>query len=272
MEICVLRNSTLKDTESACAAVAAVAKRLGIRIVPERRAAAADLFLVLGGDGSVLHAVRAHGRRGIPFLGVNIGSLGYLAGTRPDGLEEALRAFRDGECELEERSLLRAQFRRGGNGRASAPELSLNDIVVSRSGTGRIVGLDLLVDGEEAASFLCDGILLATPTGSTAYSLSAGGPILLPRTPAFLVNVLCPHVLSSRPLVVPAESIVTIRVSRAEAPLLCSVDGQVRAELRPGDTITATTAAQTVKIVTLPGQSPFAPLRTKLGWKGSLLS
>ena len=271
MKVCVLRNETLPATRDALARVREAAKALGLSLVPESAARRADLFLVLGGDGSVLHAVRERAELGIPFLGVNIGSLGYLTATPLDGLEEALRAARDGECAVEERAMLRAQIRRGGNGRAGAAHLALNDLVAMRSETGRVVGLDLIVDGSELTTFLCDGLIPATPTGSTAYSLSAGGPILSPATPAFVVNVICPHALASRPLVLPAESIVTVRVARAEAPVGFSADGVLRGRLRPGDTFTATTAACRVRLLSLPDADPFEPLRHKLGWRGSVL-
>ena len=271
MKIALLLNETIAATREAVREVRAAARRLGIAVLPEARAAEADVLLVLGGDGSMLRAVRTHGGDGVPFLGVNIGSLGYLTSTPLAGAEEALRALRDGETGLEERSMLRAQVRRGGNGRALAAWYAFNELVAMRSQTVRVVGIDLEVDGEDAASFLCDGLILATPSGSTAYSLSAGGPILLPQTPAFVVSVVCPHTLTSRPLVVPAESVVTVRVSRAQAPLSWAVDGQVAARLHTGDTFTATTAARKIRLVTLPGHNPFAPLRHKLGWSAAPL-
>lgn len=204
-------------------------------------------------------------------MAVNIGSLGYLTGTGLDGLEDYLSAYLNGETILDERSLLRAQIRRGGTGRALTADWALNDLVVARNDTGRVAGIDLIVDGEDVTSFLCDGLLLATPTGSTAYSLSAGGPLLSPAMNAFIVNVICPHTLTSRPLVLPGESIVTLRVSRAYAPLRYSVDGRVRGELRLGDTVTATTGCRKVKLVTLPEHSPFRIMREKLRWNGTVL-
>lgn len=269
--VALVRNDTLRATPGAVRAIASAARRLGIALLEEKDSARADLLLSLGGDGSMLRAVRAHAGLGKPFLGVNIGSLGYLTATPLAGAEEALRAWRDGETETEERSMLRAQVRRGGNGRAGAPALALNDLVASREGTGRVVGLGLSVDGCDVAEFLCDGLILATPTGSTAYSLSAGGPILSPRAEAFAVNVICPHALSSRPLVLPAGSIATVRVVRAEGPVAFCADGLVCGRLRKGDAFTATTAALKVGLVVLPGADPFEPLRQKLGWSGTVL-
>jgi NAD+ kinase len=272
MKVCVLCNETLPAARAALARVRKAAKSLGLALVEPARARSADFFLVLGGDGSMLRAVRERAELGVPFLGVNAGSLGYLTATPLEGLEEALRAARDGECAVEERSLLRAQVRRGGNGRAGAAQLALNDLVAMRGETGRVAALELSVDGRDVTTFLCDGLILATPTGSTAYSLSAGGPILSPATPAFVATVVCPHTLAARPLVLPAESIVTVRVARSEAPVALSADGTLRARLRPGDAFTATTAARKVRLLVLPDADPFAPLRTKLGWRGSVLA
>ena len=154
MKVCVLRNETLPATRAALARVREAAKALGLSLVPESAARCADLFLVLGGDGSVLHAVRERAELGIPFLGVNIGSLGYLTATPLDGLEEALRAARDGECAVEERAMLRAQIRRGGNGRAGPAYLALNDLVAMRGGSGRVAAFDLVVDGAEVTTFI----------------------------------------------------------------------------------------------------------------------
>ena len=269
--LALVTNETLPAAAAGVRAARAAARRLGIALAPEAEARRADALLVLGGDGSMLRAVRRHAALGKPFLDLNAGSLGYLSSAPLDGAEELLRAWRDGECETVVRSMLRAQIRRGGNGPAGAAHLALNDLVAMRSGTGRVVALDLSVDGNDVTTFLCDGLILATPTGSTAYSLSAGGPVLLPATPAFVVSVACPHSLTSRPLVLPAESVVTVRVSRAEAPVGFSVDGALRARLRPGDAFTATTAARTVSILSLPGADPFRPLREKLGWSGTVL-
>lgn len=263
--LALVRNDTLKATPGAVKAIIAAAKRLGIAILDEKDAARADALVALGGDGSMLSAVRAYASLDKPFLGVNIGSLGYLAATPLEGAEEAMRAWRDGETTLDERSMLRAQVRRGGNGRAGRPALALNDLVASREGTGRVVALDLSIDGCDIAQFRCDGLILSTPTGSTAYSLSAGGPILSPRAEAFVVNVICPHTLSSRPLVVPADSVVSVRVAAAEGPVAFCADGTVCGRMRKGDVFVATTAAAKVSLVALPDADPFEPLRCKLG-------
>ena len=269
--LALLPNDTLPAAAAAVRAVRAAARRLGVALLDAADARRADALLVLGGDGSMLRAARKYAALGKPFLSLNAGSLGYLTSAPLAGAEELLRAWRDGECAAERRSMLRAQIRRGGNGPAGPAHHALNDLVAMRSDTGRVVALDLSVDGDDVTSFRCDGLILATPTGSTAYSLSAGGPVLSPATPAFVVSVVCPHSLAARPLVLPAESVVTVRVAHAEAPVGFSVDGALRARLRPGDTFTATTAALAVTLLRLPGADPFRPLREKLGWSGTVL-
>lgn len=267
--LALVRNDTLRATPGAVKKLVSVAKRLGIELLEERDAKKADALLALGGDGSMLSAVRAHAQLGKPFLGVNIGTLGYLSAAPLSGAEEALRAWRDGETRIEERSMLRAQVRRGGNGPAGKPALALNDLVATRQGTGRVACIALEVDGEHVAEFPCDGLILATPTGSTAYSLSAGGPLLSPRADAFVANVICPHTLTSRPLVLPGDSIATVRVVRAGGPVAFCADGIVCGRMREGDSFTATTAALRVSLVSMPGADPFEPLRVKLGWNYS---
>jgi NAD+ kinase len=267
--LALVRNDTLRATPGAVKKLVSVAKRLGIELLEERDAKKADALLALGGDGSMLSAVRAHAQLGKPFLGVNIGTLGYLSAAPLSGAEEALRAWRDGETRIEERSMLRAQVRRGGNGPAGKPALALNDLVATRQGTGRVACIALEVDGEHVAEFPCDGLILATPTGSTAYSLSAGGPLLSPRADAFVANVICPHTLTSRPLVLPGDSIATVRVVRAGGPVAFCADGIVCGRMREGDSFTATTAAMRVSLVSMPGADPFEPLRGKRGWNYS---
>lgn len=272
MKICVIHNSTIGGNAAFAAKAKKIAAGAGFTVVPAASVRDADLILVLGGDGTVLHAVRDYGAFGVPFLGVNTGTLGYLTGTSPDDLAAALREFSGGLCVVESRSLLRSSVRRAGSRRLSAPRLALNDVVAMRSGTGRIAALDLSVDGRGVTTFLCDGLIVASPTGSTAYSLSAGGPIVVPAADCLVVNVICPHTLSSRPIVVPGGSEVTVRVARAEAPLSCSVDGVVTASLEPGDSFSVTASDKTVGLVSRPGYDPFAPLRSKLGWNGSVIA
>jgi NAD kinase len=148
---------------------------------------------------------------------------------------------------------------------------ALNDIVVTRADTGRILSLDLAIDGTPVTSYLCDGLIVATPTGSTAYSLSAGGPILSPRTHAFVVSVICPHSLSSRPLVLPDSAELEIRVRRAAVTPLVSADGQRDAPLPADSVLRITRSERTVRLLRFPDRDDYSVLRQKLGWSGSVV-
>ncbi len=275
-------NPTLRRAEAVERAVRAAARALGIALVPPVPEARPDALLVAGGDGSVLRAVHSYGALGLPLLCLNAGSLGYLSSARPDQTTELLSAWRDGKCVEESRALLEARIvraRAAAGKRAAAAAtasrqaaspgrriLALNDLVALRGRTGRVAALDLIIDGVQVATFRGDGLVLATPTGSTAYSLSAGGPILSPSTDAFVATPVCPHALSSRPLVLPGRSVATVRAARAEAPVQISADGELRATLRTGDALEATISDVRIRLLRLPGADPFEPLRAKLGW------
>ena len=262
-------NPTLEGAEDVARAVRAASRRLGIRLVDPGVLRANPLsgpcaLLVAGGDGSVLRAVRSYGSLDLPLLCLNAGSLGYLSSAGPDRTAELLAAWRDGACVEETRALLRAGVRPTAT--RGHPILALNDLVALRGRTGRVAALDLIIDGVQVATFRGDGMVLATPTGSTAYSLSAGGPILSPSTDAFVATPVCPHALSSRPLVLPGRSVAVVRAARAEAPVQISADGELRASLRTGDALEATISGAKVRLLRLPGADPFEPLRAKLGW------
>ena len=222
----------------------------------------ADAALVLGGDGSVLHAVGELDGADLPIVAVNTGTLGYMACAGADRLGDVLRALRDGALATDERRMLRAEV-------AGRELHALNDIVVTRGDTGRILSLDLAIDGTPVTSYLCDGLIVATPTGSTAYSLSAGGPILSPGTQAFVVSVICPHSLSSRPLVLPDSSTLEIRVRRAAVTPLVSADGQRDAPLPGGAVLRIARSARSVRLLRFPERDDFSVLRQKLGWSGT---
>ena len=299
MKLLVLANLGKPETLAALPRVAEAASSLGIGLVatPEtaRRlqcsvcdsasSSGADAALVLGGDGSVLHAVGELDGADLPVVAVNTGTLGYMACAGADRIDEVLRALRDGGLAEEERRMLRAVIdtRSAGSTRSLAAEVptcaaapsrscalhALNDIVVTRGDTGRILSLDLVIDGTPVTSYLCDGLIVATPTGSTAYSLSAGGPILSPKTQAFVVSVICPHSLSSRPLVLPDSSTLEIRVRRAAARPLVSADGQHDLPLPDGATLRIGRSDRAVRLLRFPDRDEFAVLRQKLGWSGS---
>ena len=229
----------------------------------------ADAIVVLGGDGTLLNAVHALGPRDIPVMGVNIGSLGYLTGARGDQIAEAVRALATGAVSISSRQMLAAAVSAApGAAPAPLPRDALNEVVLSR-GSGRMVHVALELDGVHVTTYACDGIIVSTPTGSTAYSLSAGGPLVMPGTSATVVTVICPHALSSRPIVVSDDTRVALRPVQAETPLSLAVDGEEVAAVPCGATVSVARAARTVRIAFLPGHGDFEALGRKLGWAGS---
>ena len=241
-----------------------------------------DVLLTLGGDGTLLRGAREAGPRGVPVLGCNLGRLGFLTSSSPEGLERALGRLVEGEYRVEERLTLRVEVDTTDGDRSApdgAPEppadgadaleggfYALNDAVVHKSGFARLITLRVRIDGEEVGQYSADGIVLATATGSTAYSLSAGGPVLVPELDALVATPISPHTLAVRPLVVPADAVIEVEVRpRSEHPVL-TVDGQAGVELEPGDRIRASRSPHPVRLVQFPGQSFFSVLRRKLRW------
>lgn len=227
-------------------------------------------ILVLGGDGTILEAIHRIGTGVAPFLGVNIGSLGYLAAVGAARLEEAMDAVATGELDVSPRSMLALSVARADGSRLDIPLSALNEAVLSRS-TGRIVRLALELNGTRVMDYSCDGIIVATPTGSTAYSLSAGGPLVTPGADAIIVNVICPHALSSRPIIVSGDTKISIRPAKAEAPLSLAVDGEDAGTVCIGDSLEIAVSPKVAEIAFLKGHSDFAILARKLGWAGSSL-
>jgi NAD+ kinase len=224
----------------------------------------ADLLVVLGGDGSVLAAVRAIGTRSLPVLCVNLGHLGFLTAVNPDEAEAALGAVLRGEHAIVERTRFEVTHSRAG--RELLRERVLNDAVITKgSALARLIELEALVDGVLVSSYRSDGLLVATPTGSTAYNLSAGGPIVDPRVPAAILNPICPHTLSLRPLVLPDDREILVRLRSPEDATL-TLDGQVGATLVHGDEVRVVKARESARFVATPSHDHFETLRTKLGW------
>ena len=226
-----------------------------------------DVLVTLGGDGTLLRGAREAGPRGIPVLGCNLGRLGFLTASSPGELEAAMGRLVAGEYRVEERLTLRVEVPTGeGGGGDEGGFYALNDAVVHKSGFARLITLRVRVDGEEVGQYSADGIVLATATGSTAYSLSAGGPVLVPELDALVATPISPHTLAIRPLVVPAEAVLEVEVGpRSEQPVL-TVDGQSGTSLRAGDRVRASRSNQPVKLVQFPGHSFFTVLRRKLHW------
>jgi NAD+ kinase len=221
------------------------------------------LAMVLGGDGTLLSAARAVASAGIPILGVNLGSLGFLTEVPVAEMYDALEAVDAGNCPLDMRSMLHCELQR--DGRTVDQYEALNDTVVSKSAIARLIGFELKIDGVFVFNYKADGVIVATPTGSTAYSLAAGGPILMPSVDAFVISPVCPHALTQRPLVVrdSAEIELVVQSEREEAFL--SIDGQVGTPVLDGDRVVCRRSEHRVKLYRMK-KSFFDVLRSKLRW------
>jgi NAD+ kinase len=196
-----------------------------------------------------------------------MGRLGFLTCCPAEQLETSLMRFARGDYAVESRMMLRASVS-GADRRTRASWLALNDVVIHKGGFARVVSLKVAVDDEPIASYAADGIVIATPTGSTAYSLSAGGPVVVPTLETIIVTPVSAHTLAIRPVVLAATSRITVQADGAPAELMITVDGQVGTTFLAGDTLVIGKADQSIKIVRFPGSSFFATLRQKLGWGG----
>ena len=228
-----------------------------------------DVLLAMGGDGTVLFCSKLLAGTKIPILGINLGSLGFLTAISEDALEEALDALNAEHCKSVPRTVAECTVVR--NGKPGATHRILNDVVIGFGGSSHIVTLDLTINEETISSFACDGLIVCTPAGSTGHSLSAGGPILQPGSSAFGINVICPHTLSNRPLVVPNSSTIEVTVKASRKNLLLSADGQDVEELSAGDSIRIIRSENPIYFLYPPGYSYFSVLRQKLHWRGSSL-
>lgn len=225
----------------------------------------ADMVVVLGGDGTLISTARIIGERDIPILGVNLGSLGFLTEIALDELYPALEKCLAGDFRVSERIMLRAVVER--DGRETASHLVLNDVVINKGALARIVDLKTKVDSFDLATFKADGLIISTPTGSTGYSLSAGGPIINPSMNCIVITPICPHTLTNRPIVIDDGSVVDITVSSLDdEDIYLTLDGQVGLELRSGDRIHVSRANHTAKLVMSKERDYYAVLRTKLKW------
>jgi NAD+ kinase len=224
-----------------------------------------DLLVTLGGDGTLLRGARLVATCGVPVLGINLGHLGFLTSAAADEAEAAVAAFFGGQTVMEERMALEVRAVTAG-GTPCGDFLALNDAVLHKGGVARMIRLLVSARDEEVGSYSADGIILATPTGSTAYSLSAGGPIVSPGLDCIIATPICPHTLAVRPLVLPAHETITVEVLSPSEELLLTIDGQEDARLEPGDRVTVRRAENPVRLVRFPGQTFFSTLRQKLRW------
>ena len=225
-----------------------------------------DLLLVFGGDGSMLRVVREMEGALTPILGVNVGRLGFLTDVPANNLPEALDKVWSGAFKIESRPLLEGSGTSGGK---KIVLRALNDIVISRGGTTRMIELEVLVNGEVLTCYRCDGLIISSPTGSTAYSLSAGGAIVSPGAQVFAITPICPHALSNRSVIVNLNSIVQVKVLSEKAETTATADGQVQVDLLAGDVITIRRSRRVAQLLHPGGSSFFDTLRQKLHWSGS---
>ena len=225
-----------------------------------------DLAIVVGGDGSLLHSARELADRGIPVLGVNLGRLGFLVDVSPALAEQSIAEILAGRYTLEERFLLSAERRQDGG--ALDSDAALNDVVLKSGESAQMLEFDLLVDGEYVHSQHADGLIVATPTGSTAYALSGGGPIMHPGLNAVVLVPMFPHTLSNRPLVIGGDSEVTVKVSASVAGAVLNCDGHRSMRLERGDRIVVRKQDRRLTLVHPLQHNFYAACRDKLGWRG----
>lgn len=229
-------------------------------------ARAVDVLLIFGGDGTMLRVARAAAGSGTPLLGINIGGLGFLTAVPSSELARALEAIWRGDFTLEDRALIEAKAVCGGK----PVELNaLNDFVVSRGQTARLIELEVAVDEELVARYRGDGLIVSSPTGSTAYSLAAGGALICPTAEVFALTPICPHTLSNRPVIVPLNSVIRLKVTQPKPETVLCADGQVMSELAGGDVVMIRRSPKAVRLMHLPGESFFETLRRKLHWRGA---
>ncbi len=234
--------------------------------VPEL-GARVSMLVVLGGDGTLLRTVHQLGEAVCPVFGINLGSLGFLTCVNSAASDEAVEAICSGRFVLSRRTLLEVRVERRSG--ALVRCTGLNDAVISRGALSRLIKLDTAIDGGELTQYNADGLIVATSTGSTAYSLSAGGPVILPTSGVFVITPICPHVLTNRSVIVPDRSEITVRPIRGERDVILAVDGQEPVHVEEGDLIRIRQSPHKLPLAMLPDLSFSEILRQKLKWSGS---
>ena len=247
---------------------ARTAEAVGARGVDEQQlGAACDLLIVLGGDGTILRALHRVRGEVPPIFGINVGSLGFLTGVHGEEWPKAVESIAAGDFRLSARTMLRVELVRGC---ATVEALTgLNDAVVSRGQHSQLIKVAVHIDDEELSVYHADGLIVATPTGSTAYSMSAGGPLLLPDSACFVITPICPHVLTNRSTVVSDHARLELRLVGGGPGVTVNVDGQEIRDFGPGDVLRISRAAEKLRLATLPGRTFSGVLRDKLKWSGS---
>lgn len=223
-----------------------------------------ELLIVLGGDGTLLSAARALGDHKIPILAVNVGGLGFLTSVTLDELYPLLEQVFAGQHRTSSRMMLDAEIYRSGE--PVHRQCALNDAVANKAALARMLDFDVYVDRNHVGRYRADGLIVATPTGSTAYSLAAGGPIVDPDLSAFVITPICPHMLTNRPLVIPDTARIELDFTAAEEPIFITLDGQIGFELKPMDRVAITKSESRVTLIRPPSKTYFEVLRSKLRW------
>lgn len=228
----------------------------------------ADWIIAIGGDGTLLKTARLVGACGIPILGVNSGKLGFMMQTTPDELDDALERVFEGRYSLDKRLVLQGRTGNGTSGDAAGGEVfsALNDIVIDKGSICRVIELGIYINDEYVNDVVADGLIVSTPTGSTAYSLAAGGPILAPDMEAIVVSPICPHTLSNRAMVLAARDRIRVEVRADHPDLLLTVDGQRNVVIQPGCTVEFCRADHAIHLIRFTDRSYYDVLRTKLKW------
>lgn len=248
-----------------------VAEMIGEDKGMERKAlvAAVDLLVVFGGDGTILRTARFALGFATPIIGINLGDFGYLTEVNLNEIYEALEIILRGDCQMDRRMMLDAVINdQEGEG---VIHTVLNDVVINRAHLSRIVELETYINGRYLITYKADGLIVSTPTGSTAYSLSAGGPIVFPEQEAIIINPICPHTLTNRPIILPAGACVKVVLYTKEQGATLTLDGQVSFALKNGDTLIIKKSNHVTTLVSSPHRDYLEILRTKLGW-GALVT
>jgi NAD+ kinase len=236
------------------------------RDVPSFDTESLDALITFGGDGTLLRGARLLGGRETPILGVNLGRVGFLTTATRESLDSALDALVKGKYSIERRQALRAAIR-DAEGETRSTQMAMNDVAVHKGGVARVIRVNVFIQGENVGPYSADGIIVATPTGSTAYSLSAGGPIVVPGVEAIIVTPIAAHTLAVRPLVVPATYRIVIEpIAGWSDDLLVSFDGQTGTTLAPGESVDVCRADHRVCLIRLEGEGFFGRMRQKLHW------
>jgi NAD+ kinase len=281
MNVGVVGNPSYKDLGTLLGRLAGAARRLGFTVysedtllplwpepkpAPLAKAAALDCLLTLGGDGTLLRGARSLNGANTPILGVNLGRVGFLTTASSQNLDWVLDAIVRKAFSIESRLALQSTIV-DKQGKSRTEPIVLNDVVVHKGGLARVVRLRVIVDGDEVGQYSADGIVVSTPTGSTAYSMSAGGPIVVPGVDAIVVTAICPHTLAVRPIVLPSHCTIAVEpIPPWTDDVLVSFDGQVGTQIHPGERLLVRRADRPVLLIRLGPEGFFARMRKKLQW------